>query len=179
MPRPTTHTGFGDPDAPHELTKKDERKQEAVDRSYALIRSPEMKADFERQSAAARAAGHDGLAIERPETLELIANIFSEAAQARQARPWEHMRWRVRLFCGHVHETTRPASELEPFNSCTSGVCPECAMEAAVVACAPLGPLGERPAPEAEAEASAAKQKAKRIAVLEAELAQLRRDDST
>ncbi|GGL25398.1 hypothetical protein GCM10012283_04560 [Phycicoccus endophyticus] len=51
------------------------------------------------------------------------------------------MRWRVRLYCGHVVETTASAERLNYIEGPSDAMaCPDCGLDpAAVVATKPLG----------------------------------------
>ncbi|MFJ3965173.1 hypothetical protein [Streptomyces sp. NPDC090036] len=55
------------------------------------------------------------------------------------------MRWRVRLYCGHIAETSRHCENAEPSRKIR---CPECGKNpSTIVAFEPLGLAGEPPTP--------------------------------
>jgi hypothetical protein len=84
------------------------------------------------------------------EVLEKVAMLLSQPTPDSQI-----MRWRVRLFCGHIVEARRHYEMKRPTDhGCSSQRCPECGMDpAAIVAYEPLGlaaepvavPVAQRP----------------------------------
>jgi hypothetical protein len=86
------------------------------------------------------------------------------------------MRWRVRLYCGHIVETLVHCSMERPtMHGSSSMVCPECGIDPAYkVAYEPLGFLDQRPVPPAPAAPPRRPTRAqleRRVAELEAQLA--------
>ncbi|WP_045063603.1 hypothetical protein [Rhodococcus sp. AD45] len=92
------------------------------------------------------------------------------------------MRWRVRLYCGHIVEVTRHVEVAEPtMHGSSSTRCSECGMNPArIVAFEPIGPLGEATMNKAlnpaasQPKPRSRKQLEARVAELEAELAAMR-----
>lgn len=211
------HEAFGDPDAPYELTKRDERRQrEAVGLRDAVHRM-HFHAIVTGESAGCSTShthdgdevGHlhaparryparaDGGFIEElgPSTGNVGPPIRREAAEMtarllKTKTPDDQlMRWRLRLFCGHVVERTAHISHTDVTSAFgTSRACPECGLDpATIVAGKPLGPKAERVAtkPSAEQRASRMSAVTKRLRRAEAEVERLRgeltelRDDPT
>ncbi|MGY5080929.1 hypothetical protein ACWIGX_28195 [Streptomyces nigrescens] len=61
--------------------------------------------------------------------------------------PWEYMRWRVRLYCGHIQEVERHRRASRPDEGVGADVpCAECGKDPAViVAFEVVGPVAEPP----------------------------------
>jgi hypothetical protein len=78
------------------------------------------------------------------EQLRTVAAILSRGHD----RPaYELMRWRLRLFCGHIVESTAHRDNRDAFYSWREP-CPECGLDpVAVVGARPLGLAGEPPPP--------------------------------
>jgi len=98
--------------------------------------------------------------------------------------PSQMMRWRVRLYCGHIVETRRHCSMEQPtMHGSSSMVCTECGKKPAhIVAYEPLGFLDQRPVPPAPAAPPRRPTRAqleRRIAELEAQLAATRSGDQS
>lgn len=74
------------------------------------------------------------------EVLEKVAILLSQPTP-----DWQIMRWRVRLFCGHIVEARRHYEMEGPTDhGCSSEHCSECGMDPAViVAYEPLGLAAE------------------------------------
>jgi hypothetical protein len=105
---------------------------------------------------------------------------------------WERHRWRLRLYCGHIIETTRLRSSPRPDQSvCDKEHCPECGLDPAVIVTfEPLGPAAHPPPENRSAKPSGPTQpppahqrsKAELVAenyALRAELEELRRSKGT
>jgi len=103
------------------------------------------------------------------ETIERLAVLLSYRTPET-----ELMRWRIRLYCGHITETRRHCEMERPTDHGSSGQrCPECGMDpAAIVAYEPLG-LVAKPA-HAHVRGSPGRSSAPTKAELRAENAQLR-----
>lgn len=113
------------------------------------------------------------------------------ARQARVQEVWDRflsvptpdhqlMRWRVRLYCGHITETRRHCESAEPRAHGSSSMrCPECQRDPCyIVAYEPLGLVAETPGrtvPPTPPRPTRA-QLERRVRELEAELAGLRRE---
>jgi len=89
------------------------------------------------------------------------------------------MRWRVKLSCGHIVETTRHVSTVRPTDHGSSSQhCAECGEDGRIIAYEPIGRVADYPSPPAPPPApTPARRKAiaRRMAKLEADLAELRR----
>lgn len=119
----------GDPDAGVSLTAADHRRQrdyevlvEAVERSLKEHPAP-------------------------PPSEEMRARLQAILAST-VGREHELMRWRMRLYCGHLVERTAHGSHLTlhaAFMNHTT--CPTCRSELTIVAAKPLGYTAESPAP--------------------------------
>lgn len=87
--------------------------------------------------------------------------------------PHTLMRWRLRLFCGHVIEQTIHMSQYRPGSD---RECPKCGLNpAAIIGARPLGLAGERPVPKAMTAAQRTRAE-RRLQKLDAEAARLRAD---
>lgn len=125
------------PLAEYELTKKDHREQKTAE---------EIRAHVEKQSAKWREeeAQDPVLARQRAERVHDTLHRFMLSPTP------DHMlmRWRVRLFCGDIVETTRHSENEEPTRHGSSSMrCPACGMDPArIVGYEPLGLKAEPPA---------------------------------
>lgn len=124
------------PLAEYELTKKDHREQKTAE---------EIRAHVEKQSAKWRKeeAQDPVLARQRAERVQDTLHRFMLSPTP------DHMlmRWRVRLFCGDIVETTRHSENEEPTRHGSSSMrCPTCGMDPArIVGYEPLGLKAELP----------------------------------
>ncbi|WP_338836206.1 hypothetical protein [Gordonia polyisoprenivorans] len=158
----------GDLDAPFVLTEKHERAQRAA----------------EHIKAAARKIARDAPPLS-PEPIATLSRIFRAPKQPR-----ELMRWRLRLYCGHVVVSTAHCSHTTlrtAFTSSTS--CPECGLDPALIVDgeaigSPVelsAPADDAPTPSkiTQARKPSRAQLEARVLELEAEVARLRgRGDS-
>ncbi|MEU8076072.1 hypothetical protein AB0B31_11535 [Catellatospora citrea] len=128
------HRSHGIPLEAYELTKADHRAQSTSDRIG------EAAAAMTRSEQAQEAADPE-LARRRVEsTKEALLMIFSHRTPDRDL-----MRWRFRLYCGHIMETTWHRETERP-TSLSSQRCPQCGKDPAViVAYEPLGLVDEPP----------------------------------
>lgn len=126
----------GDPDTATPLTKEDREHQRIAESACAaaaetLKRLPRVRPS-EEQIVGLRA-------------------IFSNPPP-----PTQLMRWRLRLFCGHVTERTCNVDCLDGRSAFLSEVCEECGLDpATVIAAKPLGLESDLAAAEAKASPSA------------------------
>ncbi|MDP8931387.1 MAG: hypothetical protein M3O70_23160 [Actinomycetota bacterium] len=149
---------LGDPEAEHELTGRDHREQRTSE---------------DIQERARKAA-----AMAPPlstETLEKVAALMSV-----RTPPSHLMRWRLRLYCGHVTTQTAHASHKSVHAAFGMGRrCEECGRDpSAIVAARAIGLVGESASSDLRAtmaEPAERKRIERRIGKLESELAQLRR----
>lgn len=96
------------------------------------------------------------------------------------------MRWRVRLYCGHITETTRHAENAQPTLHGSSKMrCPECGQDpSAIVAFEPIGLVAEPSSPPTPSSPPPSRKPTRaelerRVAALEAENARLRTSRSS
>lgn len=163
------HRSHGVPLVDYQLTRHDhgwqrtsERIREAVVREVAREQAEE-EADPE-------------LRARRGAALERASDILRNSHQP----DWQLMRWRVRLYCGHIAETRRHCTLREPtMHGSSSMRCPECGKDPAViVAYEPLGLLARSPHGDVPCEPRPSKpsraQLERRVAELEAEVSRLK-----
>ncbi|GAA2507381.1 hypothetical protein [Streptomyces gobitricini] len=153
----------------YQLTRSDHRDQE---QSEAIERWAHRQ--VEKRMAQLRAA---------PELAERARQNAEETwklIQSMKTRDHEIMRWRVRLYCGHITETRSHRKNGKPtLHGSSSMRCSECGKNPSViVAFEPLGLVGQPPASRvAQAETPKRATRAeleRRIAHLEAENERLR-----
>ncbi|MCX6401817.1 MAG: hypothetical protein NTX33_18040 [Propionibacteriales bacterium] len=113
-----------------------------------------------------------------PSQIESISKIL-------ESKTPEHdlMRWRLRLFCGHVVERRAHYTHKTVQAAFSERACPECNLDpATVIDAEPIGLVAERPSPSAAVTPKPAKptriQLETRVRELESELARLRPDAS-
>jgi uncharacterized Zn finger protein (UPF0148 family) len=111
----------GDPLAEHAMTTKDKRRQQEAERIRAHARKVAGEAP--------------------PLSAEQIATLRRIFTSVRTQPPSERMRWRLRLYCGHVVERTAHCSHQSVHAAFTGSVsCPNCGLDpATIIAAAPLG----------------------------------------
>ncbi len=121
--RSVEYRSQGAPLEPYEPTKADHRRQKEAER---------MREYVKRNVADAPPP--------TPAQLERLRRLFSV-----RTPDYELMRWRLRLYCGHIVEMTQHHDQQQP-----SGfrACPDCGLDpASVVAYEPLGRVAETPGP--------------------------------
>jgi hypothetical protein len=145
---------LGTPLEDYELTRRDHQRQ----RSLQEIR------EYARRAAAKMPPLPD-------DVLEKVGTLLSQPTPDSQI-----MRWRLRLFCGHISQARRHCTMTRPTDhGCSPQRCPKCGMDpAAIVAYEPLGlaavPTPAPAAPRPRARSSLSK------AELQAENARLREE---
>lgn len=115
-----------------------------------------------------------------PEQIDRVAQLLLHPTP-----PESLMRWRVRLYCGHITETTRHVEMRSPTDAGSSCMtCPECGKDpSAIAAYEPLGRVREpdrAPGTTPKFQRSPKQTRAQleaRVAELEAELARVREID--
>jgi hypothetical protein len=163
------HRSHGVPLETYELTKRDHRDQRASEE----IRDAVAKLPAERRSEE---AADPSLREQREAIVRQVWDKFLSIKTPDHAL----MRWRVRLYCGHIAETRRHVELEEPrMHGSRTMRCPECDMDPAlIVAYEPLGtvtePPGARPGPPPQLPRLSRAQLERRVAELEAEVARLR-----
>lgn len=123
--RPVEHRREGDPQAPYEPTKADHRRQEEAERVHEYVKR--VVADAPPMT---------------PGQIDKVRRtLFSYRTPDH-----ELMRWRLRLYCGHIIEATAHHTSQQPGGPRS---CPECGLEpASVVAFESIGLVAEPPGPE-------------------------------
>jgi hypothetical protein len=106
----------------------------------------------------------------------MCANVSEHADAAR-----ELMRWRVRLYCGHIVETRRHYTFAQPTEAASSSMrCPDCDSDpASIVAFEPVGLVEPQNVPAAASPQARQPSRAelqRRLRDLEAQLAAARDD---
>lgn len=163
------HRSHGVPLKAYELTKADHRAQATSDRIGEAV------AAMTRSEQAQEAADPE-LARRRVEsTREALLMIFSYRTPDRDL-----IRWRFRLYCGHIMETTWHRDSERP-TSLSSQRCPECGKDPSViVAYEPLGLVEELPSASpgpAVPQRLTRTQLEQRVKDLEGQLAEVRRGE--
>lgn len=176
-PRPgSEHQPLGDPDQPYEPTTRDIRPQRQAEKIRDSVRrmhyhqhtSVEQAGAYMSHSHDDDGLGHvhpprrvfplrpDGgyleetgpsLGTEAPEALKAHVTEVLARFLLRESAPDQLMRWRLRLFCGHLVEATAHIS-YESVDRAFHGshACPECGLDPAVIVAArPLGLLPKNP----------------------------------
>lgn len=127
MDRLSAYVAVGDPDIPYVPSRRDLRRQTAAERSREVALAP----DWPRPS-------RDALIRAKERFDWVLSNP-----------PPDHMlmRWRLRLFCGHVVEETAHADHKDVARAFGgTRCCSECAQDPVVIVAArPLGLKGKRP----------------------------------
>lgn len=151
----------------YELTRRDHRDQKTtVDiRDAVKVQAAKWEAE-EAADPELREARHK--TVERGRSMVL--------SFASQTRGHELMRWRVRLYCGHIAETRRHFTVDEPTRHGSSSMrCPACGMDPArIVAYEPVGLLAESPSVARPRSQRPRRSIEKRLAKIEAEAKELR-----
>jgi hypothetical protein len=132
------YLSYGVPLEAYELGRKGHRDQKTAE---------DIRDAVKRQAAKweAEEAADPDLWEARRETAERGRTMIRTFAS--QARDHELMRWRVRLYCGHIVDTCRHYTIDEPTRHGSASMgCPECGMDPArIVAYEPLGLVANPP----------------------------------
>jgi hypothetical protein len=162
------YRSHGGPLETYELTRRDHQDQNMAEG---------MRVDVERRAAEWRAeeAADPELREARNKSVRHAWDIIN----ASTTPDYQLMRWRVRLYCGHIVETRRHCEVEQPKAHGSSSMrCPDCGMDpAAIVAYEPIGTLGKPPAVVTAPQPKRPTRKAleERVAQLEAELVAMKR----
>ncbi|MFJ1694410.1 hypothetical protein ACIO6T_21270 [Streptomyces sp. NPDC087532] len=154
----------------YELTRHDHRWQKDLENIQRAAHEQVAKHLDEVYADPVRAVAHN----------ERLSEAWKRIKSVKTP-PHEIMRWRVRLYCGHVATTSCHAENDKPPRSTT---CPECGKyPSAIVAFEPIGLAGEPPrvqtaTPTAPSKPSRAELE-RRIALLEEENERLQTDQAT
>ncbi|MDI3402874.1 hypothetical protein [Streptomyces cavernicola] len=128
----------GTPLESYELTRKDHRGQK---------QSEEIREWVQQQVDAdnAKCRADPAMAERRRQAFENAARLM----QSFKKQDHEIMRWRVRLYCGHIIQSEAHYTYSDPVSAGTySKRCPECGRDnMTIVAFEPLGLRAEPPAP--------------------------------
>jgi hypothetical protein len=163
------YRSHGVPLETYELTRRDHQDQKMSESCRAEVE--ELAAKWEAEEAA-----DPKLREGRRKNIErAIAMIY-----AHPTPDYQIMRWRVRLYCGHIVETSRHCQNDEPTRHGSSSMpCPECGMDPArIVAYEPVGLLAKPPVAttaQVQPKRPTRKELEERIARLEAELVAVKR----
>lgn len=129
---PSRYEHRGDPLAEHVLTRADHRRQE----------------DAERMAEHVRKIVDNAPPLSAEQATKIRSLLFGTPTPRRDL-----MRWRVRLYCGHVVEWTAHRTHMTISSALSVGrACPTCGLDpATIVAAVPLGlmsdPADPRPDP--------------------------------
>ncbi|MFJ8669737.1 hypothetical protein [Streptomyces sp. NPDC093600] len=136
--RKVEYRSSGVPLEEYELTPRDHRRQKQSKESSASIRR-----QVEEDNAKCRA--DPAMAERRRQAFENVAKLMQSFKKADH----EIMRWRVRLYCGHIIETEAHYTYTDPIDAGGSRKkCPECGGAwQTIVAFEPIGLRGEPPEP--------------------------------
>jgi hypothetical protein len=136
--REVEYRSHGVPLEDYELTRRDHRRQKE---SEKIRGAAQRMADED----LAKCRADPARAERRRQAFEEVAKLISTF----ERHDHEIMRWRARLYCGHIVETQAHYSHSDPIAA--GGYtkrCPECEVEdLTIVAYEPIGLLGERPEP--------------------------------
>jgi hypothetical protein len=150
---------IGDPNLPYEPTRRDQRRQ--------------------RQAEEIREAARRQVAGMPPPSPAAVARVAALLKSFRDSppQPWQLMRWRLRLFCGHLVECTAHYTH-KTVHAAFSALrgCPQCGRDPIVIVAAePLGLAGQPPGRRmrSQKERPTRAQLERRVAELEVELSRL------
>jgi hypothetical protein len=164
-----TYHSHGVPLESYELTRTDHRNQRTAKeiREHVKKLSEQWRAEEEADPE---------LRQRRQERVAYVWNTFLQTPTPDH----DLMRWRVRLYCGHIVETRRHRTVEQPtMHGSSSMACPKCGKDPSyIVAYEPLGLVDERPLPPPAPRRATRAQLEQRIRELEAELATARAAES-
>ncbi|MFF9457172.1 hypothetical protein [Streptomyces flaveolus] len=124
----------------YKLNRWDHRRQKQSDEGREHIR-------LQVAEDNAKCRADPVMAERRRQAFENVAKLM----QSFKTEDYEIMRWRVRLYCGHIIETKAHYTYADPIDAGGySKRCPECEKDdLTVVVFEPIGLLGEPPKPAA------------------------------
>lgn len=172
--REVEYESYGCPLESYQLTRADHRQQKQWEDIRFWVEKRAAEEEAEERADPELAAGRRAVAVE---ALEML----------RSFKTPEHdiMRWRVRLYCGHIVETQRHRENAKPIlHGSSSMKCPECGKDpSGIVAFEPIGLVGQPPfSPKAAASRSPKRptraELERRVAALERENELLRSQGS-
>ncbi|WP_326753566.1 hypothetical protein OH738_21260 [Streptomyces hirsutus] len=136
--REVEYRSSGIPLEEYELTRRDHRRQKQSEEISQSVRR-----QVEEDNAKCRA--DPARAERRRQALEDVAKLM----QSFKTQDHEIMRWRVRLYCGHIIETEAHQTYNDPVSAGTYGRrCSECGEDRqTIVAFEPIGLRAEPPEP--------------------------------
>ncbi|MFB9585043.1 hypothetical protein OG590_17085 [Streptomyces goshikiensis] len=152
----------------YQFTPRDHREQQQRDTMRQFV-SRQVEEDV------AKCRADPEMAARRHQAFENAWKLMQSFKKADH----EIMRWRVRLYCGHIAETRRHYESCNPtLHGSSSMDCPECGKESSViVAFEPIGLVGEPPAAAREELAAPPPPKRPSRAELERRIAQLEKEN--
>ncbi|MEV6318037.1 hypothetical protein [Streptomyces sp. NPDC051776] len=136
--REVEYESYGCPLENYQLTRQDHRQQEQSENIRLWVENVLAEKEAEEQADPVLAAGRRAAAAR---ALDMLRSF--------QTPEREIMRWRVRLYCGHIAETQRHCENGKPtLHGSSSMQCPECRKDpSAIVAFEPIGLAGEPSSP--------------------------------
>ncbi|MFD3596362.1 hypothetical protein ACFWU5_26880 [Nocardia sp. NPDC058640] len=166
----TAYLSHGTPLESYELTKKDHRWQKDVEqiRKHVKAQAEQWKAE---ESADPEL---------KQDRQDNVVRVLKMRASWPKTPDHELMRWRIRLYCGHIHETSRHSTIESPvLHGSSSTECTECGRNPAeIVAYEPVGLKSGQPVPQpgplATPPKPTRKQLESQLAELKAEVAALK-----
>jgi hypothetical protein len=168
-----THSSHGVPLQDYQLTRRDHHDQQIAEQIREAVAREAAKWRAEEEA-------DPSLRARRAETVHRALEMIASSQPTDQ----EIMRWRVRLYCGHIAETRRHHTVMEPrMHGSSSMRCPECRMDPALIAAyEPIGLLAEPPTAHhplpRQPKRPSRTQLEQRVAELEAEVRRLKGEGS-
>ncbi|MFJ8933563.1 hypothetical protein ACIRLA_44075 [Streptomyces sp. NPDC102364] len=137
--RGVEYRSSGAPLEDYELTRSDHCRQKQSEESSRWV---QRQVDDD----VAKCRADPARAERRRQAFEELAKLL----ESFKKQDHEIMRWRVRLYCGHIIETQAHCSYADPISAgAYTKPCPECGEErSTVVAYEPIGLLAGPPEPE-------------------------------
>lgn len=168
--REVEYKSSGVPLEEYALTRRDHRRQKQSEASSEWVHRQVDEDNAKCRADPARAE-------RRRQAFENVAKLMQSFKKA----DYEIMRWRVRLYCGHIIETEAHYTYTDPVSAgAHSKRCPECGKDGlTIVAFEPIGLCGEAPEPPEPTPPPPAKEPSRaelerRVTVLERENERLR-----
>lgn len=172
--REVEYESYGCPLEDYQLTRADHRQQKQSEDIRRWVEKRAADEEAEERADPVLAAG-------RRAVVEKVLNML----HSRKTPERDIMRWRVRLYCGHIVETRRHRENGKPtLHGSSSMKCPECGKDpSAIVAYEPIGLAGQplsplKPAASLPTKRPTHAELEQRVAALERENERLRSQGS-
>jgi hypothetical protein len=172
--REVEYESYGCPLEDYQLTRADHRQQKQWEDIRHWVEKHAAEEEAEERADPV-------LAADRRAVVEKVLNMLHSCKTPER----DIMRWRVRLYCGHIVETRRHRENGKPtLHGSSSEQCPECGKDpSGIVAFEPIGLAGKPPSPPKPAASPLAKRPTRaeleqRVAALERENERLRSQGS-